>query len=139
MDKTLKQQLLGAVEDIYVRSLKEKYVGYRNLTCLEVIDHLKMNYYKITPAELKLNTVQMNVTHNINDPFESIIEKIETDVDFVDAGKITYTPEKVVTTAYDPIFAMGYFTDVCCQWRQKPAARKTWAEFIIYFAEEHRA
>ena len=74
MDKALKQQLLGAVEDIYIRSLKYKYVGYRNLTCLEVIDHLKAKYYKITPADLKINTARMNAPHNNNEPFESIIK-----------------------------------------------------------------
>ena len=70
MDKSLKQQLLGVVEDIYIRSLKEKYVGHGNLTCLEMIDHLKANYYKITLADLKLDTAHMNAPHNINKPFE---------------------------------------------------------------------
>ena len=69
MDKALKQHLLGAVEEIYVRSLKENYAEYRNLTFLEVIDHLKANYYKITPVDLKLNTARMNAPHNINEPF----------------------------------------------------------------------
>ena len=44
MHKSLKQQLMGDMEDIYFRALKEKYSGYGTLTCLEVIDHLKENY-----------------------------------------------------------------------------------------------
>ena len=135
LDKALKQQLLGSVEDIYVRHLKEKYVGYRNLTCLEVINHLKANYYKVTLTDLKDNTAHMNAPHNINEPFESINEKIETAVDFTAAGKVPYTPYQVVTTTYYLIFAMGYFTAVCCRWNQKPVASKTWEEFKIYFAE----
>ena len=138
MDKALKQQILGGVEDIYVRSLKEKYVRYGNLTFLEVIDHLKSSYYKITPADIKLKTVRMNAPHSINEPFEFIIKKIETAMEFADAGKVLNTPDQVVTTAYDLIFSTGYFTDACCLWNQKPAARKMWAEFNIYFAEEHR-
>ena len=138
MDKALKQHLMGEVEDIYVRACKEKYIGYRNLTCLELIDHLKANYYKITPIYLKLNTARMNAPQTINEPFDSIIKKIEMAVDFADAGKVPYTPEKVVTTEYDLIFTIGYFTDVCCWWNQNPAASKTWAESKIYFTEEHR-
>ena len=92
IDKSLKQQLLEDVEDIYVRFPKEKYVGYGKLPCLEVIYHLKENYYKITPAELKLNMAWMNAPNNINDPFKSIIKQIETAVDFADAGKVLYTP-----------------------------------------------
>ena len=93
MDKALKQQLLGSVEDIYVSSLKEKYVRYGNLTCLEVIDPLKANYYTITPSYLKLNTARMNVQHNINNPFESIIDKIDTAVEFADTINVLYIPE----------------------------------------------
>ena len=69
MDKSLKQHLLGGVEDIYVRSLKEKYVRYGNLPCLEVIDHLKANYYKINLSDLNINMARMNAPHNINEPF----------------------------------------------------------------------
>ena len=104
------------MEDICVRSLKEKYIGYRNLTCPKVIDHVKANYYKIALADLKLNTVCMNAPHIINEPFESIIDNIDTAVDFADARKVSYTPEQVVTTAYDQIFATGYFTDACRRW-----------------------
>ena len=43
MDKAPKKQIMGAVEDIYVGSPKEKYIGYGNLTCLEVINNLKEN------------------------------------------------------------------------------------------------
>ena len=97
-NKDLRKKLLGAVEDIYIRELREKYVGYGNLTCLKVINNLKANYYRITPADLKLNTVRMNAPNNINEPFKSIIEKIEMDQDFSDAGKALYRPEQVVTT-----------------------------------------
>ena len=88
MDKALNQQFLRAIEDIYVRALREKYVGYGKLTCMEVIDHLKANYYKITPADLKHNTARMNAPHNIYEPFESIIKQIETSIEFADARKV---------------------------------------------------
>ena len=71
----------------------------------------------------------MNAPHNINEPFESIIEKIETAVDFADAGMVPYTPDQVVMTDYNLIFVTGFFTDVCCRWNQKPTVDKTWAEF----------
>ena len=75
MDKALKQQLLDSVEDIYLRALREKYIGYKNITFLEVINHLKANYYNITSANLNINTARMNVPHNINELSESIIEQ----------------------------------------------------------------
>ena len=106
-NKDLRKKLLEAVEDIYIRDLREKYFGYGNLTCLKVINNLKANYYRITPADLKLNTVRMNAPHNINKLFEFIIKKFETAVNSVDTGKILYSPEQVMTKEYDLIFATG--------------------------------
>ena len=73
----------------------------------------------------------MNVPHNINEPSESIIDKIETAVDFSDALKVPYTPDQFVTTAYNLIFDTGYFTNACIQWNHNLAASKTWSELKI--------
>ena len=55
----------------------------------------------------------MNAPYNINELFESIIKQIETALEFADAGKVLYTPDQVMITADDLIFATGYFTDTC--------------------------
>ena len=102
-----------------------------------MINHLKANYYKIARDDLKLDTARMNAPHNINDSFESIIEQIETAIDFANAVKVPYTLENVMTTDYDLIFVTGYFTNTCRQWNQKPEADKTCADFKSYFSEEH--
>ena len=100
-----------------------------------MIYHLKVNYYKIIPADLKLNTPRLDVPNNKNEPFKTIIDQIETAVDFADAGKVPYIPEQVVTTACDLIFVTGYFTNTCRQWNQNPVVEKTCAEFNSYFAK----
>ena len=94
-----------------------------------MIYHLKANY--------KHNMARMNMPYNINEPFESIIKQIETVVDFANAGKVPYMPEQVATIASNLIFAMGYFTNACRRWNQRPLERNTWDNFKLYFAEEH--
>ena len=42
--------------------------------CLQVINQMKANWYKITSADMKLNMARMNAPYNINDPFETIID-----------------------------------------------------------------
>ena len=96
-----------------------------------MIDHIKAKYYKITPSDLNINMARMNATHDINKPFYSVTEQIETAVDFANAGKVLYTKDQVATTAYDLIFDMGYFTDVCLWWNQMTSTIKTWAEFKL--------
>ena len=80
---------------------------------------------------------QMNASQNINQPFESIIEQIETAIEFADTRRVPYTPEQAEKTAYNLILVTGYFTNACCKWNQKTAADKTWTKFKSYFVEEH--
>jgi hypothetical protein len=39
-DKALKQLLLGAVDEMFVRCLQTKYIGYLNVTTRAILDHL---------------------------------------------------------------------------------------------------
>jgi hypothetical protein len=39
-DKALKQLLLSAVDDMFVRSLATKYIGYLNVTTRQILTHL---------------------------------------------------------------------------------------------------
>ena len=66
VDKALKLNILASVDNIYTQTLKEKYVVYGNLSCLEVMTNLKSNYYKITPANLKDNASPMTSTYDVN-------------------------------------------------------------------------
>ena len=102
-----------------------------------MIIHLKSNYYKITPAALKENTARMTSAYDVNLPFETIIDQIETAVDFADTRNVPFTPEQVEATAYDLILSTGYFTDSCRCWNLKSAGEKTWVNFKPFFAEEH--
>ena len=116
MDKSQKQQLLGVIENIYGRSLKKKYIRYGNHTCLQVINHLKDNYCKITPADLKLNNKKINSPHNTNKLFKTIINQIKTVIYFYDDRKVPYTLEQIVATAFNIILVSDYFTNACRQW-----------------------
>ena len=40
MEKLLKQQLIGAIEEMYIRSLRSKIVGYANVTTRDLLTHL---------------------------------------------------------------------------------------------------
>ena len=39
-DKVLKQQLLGDVDDMLTRALKNRYIGYANVTTKQLLAHL---------------------------------------------------------------------------------------------------
>ena len=135
--KALKLQILAREEKICMCALKAKYVAYGNLSCLEVITHLKRNYYKTTPTSLKEKSSCMTYVYDANQPLKTIINQIKTVVNFSDTGRVPYTPKHVSTTAYDLIFSTGYFTNSCPHWNTKPPADKTWENFKSFFSDKH--
>ena len=87
----------------------------------------------MTSSELNPNTEKINVSHNIKEPFKTIIDQIEMMADFSNAGKVPYKIEQFVNTAYDLIFVTGYFTTAWRWWNQRPEVNKNWLAFKSYF------
>ena len=137
-DKALKQLLLGAVDDMFVRSLQTKYIGYLNVTTREILDHLYSQYARISAADLQDNDVALKTAYDPNLPIKTLFDQVENAVDFAAAGNTPYSPKQVVATAYQLIFATGVFLEDCKVWKRQLEAYKTWEHFKVYFALSHR-
>ena len=53
--------LIGAVDETYIRSLRQKYVGYANITTLTILNHLYDSYARITAQDLKKMTENLMI------------------------------------------------------------------------------
>ena len=137
VDKALKQQLIEAVDDLYLKALRNKYVGFSNQTFLTMIAHLYLHYAKISPTDLALNDKAMKTAYDPTLPIENLIEQINDAVEYAAAGKTPYTSSQIISTAYQLVFNTGVFGLDCKEWRKLPAASKTWAHFIVFFTERH--
>jgi hypothetical protein len=137
VDKALKQQLIEAVDDIYLKALRNKYVGFSNQTFLTMMAHLYLHYAKISPSDLTLNDKAMKKAYDPNQPIENLFEQINDAVEYAAAAKNPYTNAQIESTAYQLLFNTGVFSLECKEWRKKPAVTKTWANFIIFFTEKH--
>ena len=58
-NKSLKSLLILAVDNTYIRDLKDKYTGYANATTLRMPTHIYNSYAKITPLDLEQNDTRM--------------------------------------------------------------------------------
>ena len=132
VDKALNQQLIEAVDDIYLKALRNKYVGFSNQTFLTMIAHLYLHYAKISPTDLSLNDKAMKKPYDPNQPIENLFEQINDAVEYAAAAKNPYTNAQIESTAYQLVFNTGVFSLDCKEWRKQPAATKTWANFIIF-------
>jgi hypothetical protein len=125
VQNALKTQLLAAVDDIYVRTLRNTHTGYANVTVLQLLNHLYATYGRLTPMAMQDNDTKFRQTYNPADPFEILIQQIEDAQSFAAAGGQAYTAEQIVSNAYYLIHNTGMFFDACREWRRLPDANKT--------------
>jgi hypothetical protein len=137
-DKALKQLLLGAVDDMFVRSLQTKYIGYLNVTTRQLLDHLYSQYAEIAAAELQERNAALKTAYNPYLPIETLFDQVEDAVDFAATGNSPYSPEQVVATAYQLICVTGMFLHDAKVWKRQTAEYKTWDHFKRDFAVSHR-
>ena len=57
-DAALKSLLLDAMEDIYLRTLKDSTTGFATANTLQLLKHLYDTYGRITPAALIANDLR---------------------------------------------------------------------------------
>ena len=137
-DKALKSLLIAAVDEVYVRSLRHKYVGYANVKTLTMIAHLCDNYARVTASSLKENDVRLNQPWDPNQAIETLIDQVEDAVDYAAAGKAPHAATQIVNAAHNLVFETGMHNDYCKDWRKKDDADKTWAEFKMFFTKANQ-
>lgn len=134
----LKKQLLAAVDDIFICSLKQPYIGYGNVTVLDLLTHLFMTYAQISPGDLALNEARMKKEYDPNLPIERIFQQIEDAVAYADHGNDPISAVTVTNRAYTLVFQTGIFVDDCKEWKRLPPLQKTWIHFKTFFARAHQ-
>ena len=137
-DKALKSQLIAAVDEKFIRGLRNKYVGYANVTTLQLLNYLYENYAKITHNNLRENDQRMNAPYDPNEPIEVLIDQIEDGIDYAAAGNMPCTPTQIVNTAHNLLFDAGVFADECKEWRKRPATEQTWDNLKTAFIQAHQ-
>ena len=73
-NKTLKQILLGTIEEEYYRVLHNNLIGYANVTTSDIIQHLYTSYGNITSTQLADNDAKLRYRYDSNQPIESPYE-----------------------------------------------------------------
>ena len=137
-DKALKQLLLSAISDMFIKALKNPISGYSNVTTKQLLNHLYERYGQLTPQDLKNNDDEMNQPYDANTPIENLYEQIEQAGDIAASANAPYNEAQVLNSAYNLVFNTNAFPETCREWRRLPVAQKTWIHFKDMFTEAHK-
>ena len=127
--QALKRQIIEAVDDIYLRALRNRHTGYAAVSPYQLVTHLYRTYGQITPMDIDANDEKFKRPFDPAQPFETLIQQIEDAQEYADAGGNAYSAAQIVANAYSIMFRTGMFPDACRDWRKKTAATKTWQAF----------
>ena len=99
VDKACKKVLFTLIPEAYFRSFKNKYTGYANVKCLDIISHLWTTYRLLQDCEVQENDVRMEKPISAETLFEDFVEKIDTEV--------PYTRHQIVSIAFTMVENAG--------------------------------
>eukprot|EP00957_Ditylum_brightwellii_P007471 565168-Ditylum_brightwellii.AAC.1 len=99
MQELLKVQLQEAVDDAYIRQLKNKYTRYLGVSICDLLDHLLDRYSKITAADIASNNEQFLEGRNMDQLIDIYFTKIDDSVQYAADGNTPYTAQQIVTAA----------------------------------------
>ena len=120
-DKALLQIMLASTDELYIRSLRHKYIGYEKTTTRALLYYIYSTYANISASALQDNEKRLCAPYNRNQPFETLIDQVENAVDYASAGDTPYTLAQVVGIAFQLVFQTGLLNDNCKLWQRQPS------------------
>jgi hypothetical protein len=123
---------------MYLDRLNDDMVGFTNISTREILDHLFPTYGSITTVDLQHNFENMRNAWDPHQPVDTLFKQIHDCSDYADARGVTTIQSQKINVAYAKIFATRSFMSACRRWNEKEPADKTWTNFNVHFATEHR-
>jgi hypothetical protein len=132
--QALQKQILAKVHPTYIETLRHPITQFSQVTPLQILTHLWTTYGSVSTEDLSANWTRMNTPWNPPTPIESLYSQLKIGKDFAEEGAELISDTQLQRIAYDLIQATGLFEVACREWRNKPAATKTWAAFQVFFS-----
>jgi hypothetical protein len=131
VSNALKQQILEAVEDMFVSVLRHQHLRYSQVTPLQLLQHLSDTYNIITEETLEDNRSRLSIDWNPDDGMEILYTRITDVQQFAIEAGVQHaisdaTAMYLILTALE---RTGMFTDACANWRKRTPAEQTITNF----------
>jgi hypothetical protein len=138
----LKRQVLAAVHSMYIDELNDEMIGFASVTCLEILQHLRLHYGMITPDQLESNLHQLDRQWQPPAPLEAFFQQIKKCQRFAEDGNEPITNKTAARATLKNVEATGLFANACRDWRKKSEPDQTLTAFKLKFSaadkERHR-
>jgi hypothetical protein len=133
--QALKSLLLVAVKDVFLDTLKDDDVGYANVDLRDMIAHLQTQYGQLTQDELQANTERLKDPWEPSPDIETLWKRKRDCQRLATAGQDPITDPTAVRHLLTVLEQTGVFADAVRDWRKRPHAQQTYANFETDFTK----
>ena len=137
-ENLLKTMVENAIESPYLAGIHTEMLGFGNRTLQDIFQYLYQCYGRITPNNLKQNTIKLTTPIDPNLPIAMIFKQIEECQRMATAGRAAFTPDQIVKAAETLILHSGKYQIAYREWIALPEANKTYNEFKTRFSNEYQ-
>ena len=137
VEMVLRNQLIEAIEPIYLRPLRNRTTDMINDYIPDIIKFLLKNYGQLSdPQLLQKEQDLIAFTYNPQDQPDVVFNEIE---DYSDVCEIisSIDDRKKLQLAYCIFQKKGIFRDTLKMWNAKPTVDKTYDNFKLFMRQEH--
>ena len=138
VDRALRQQLLGDVDNTFLRVLQKPHRGYSGSSTLYLLTHFYATYAVIYNANWVENNKRFCKPYLPSVPSEIAWRKIDDALAYADAGSTPYSSKQVTDNAYQLVFNTGIFAADFREWNQRTTDNKTLSDLKTFFVAAHR-
>jgi hypothetical protein len=128
----LKQQILQAVPSTYTNALKNKFIGFANVSSLDILTHLFNDYGRITTHDLDQNMKTLHKEWAPSNPIEDLFEQIRKCREFA-INDDPISEAMAVRAGIANLESSGVFGDAIRDWRKRPDNQHTMVNFTSDF------
>ena len=139
VEAALRQQLVQAVDRVYLEVLRDPHTNAINRPLRGIIQHLMDGYGNVTAQQLADETDKVQTfTFDPVQPIDTIFAMIETLQLLAEHGKAPFTPFQIINFAYNIVNKTRKFKQEIKMWNRRPAIQKTWLNFKMQFRQAQK-
>ena len=139
VEKTLLQQIVKAVETVYLESLKNANTGLIQYPIYTVLEHLKSQYGSVHPHEYtEAHNKVTSMNYSIDSPIDTVFIALRDLLEISEAAKANLQASQAILIAYNILNKTNAFNEDLIAWNRKVEQDKTWESFQKHFRDAYK-
>ena len=138
VDNALKNQLVNAIDDIYIKDLQDRVTGFDTCSAREILKHLYWPYGSVTPAQLMVNNERFRAPYDGSTDLEAYFNGIDDYLFMEDKSNQPYSEGKTLTAESSAITQSQRFSLAMQEWHKLRAVVRTCAAFKATLLAEQK-